>query len=71
MVASMAAPAARTTAVEDWIVCLGEERAVLDGAVSCPRSPGRMTSVEHCVDCHLLMGRHDERSTSSACVAGA
>ena len=63
----MNAPAVTTTEAEDWIVCLGEERVVRDGAVSCPRLAGRLASVQQCLDCHLLMLRRDERSAASSC----
>jgi hypothetical protein len=51
---------------EDWIVCLGETRSVIDGMIACPLR-GRSVPVGLCGDCHLLTWRHDEREARPSC----
>ncbi len=56
-----------TPVEEDWVVCLGETREVLDDRVRCPRSGGGLVPVEECATCRFLAWRHDERDARSPC----
>lgn len=56
---------------DDWIVCLGETRSVLDRCVACPLRAGRPVPVATCADCHVLTWMHDEREWAPACTTGA
>lgn len=64
---TMTAP---TPTEEDWVVCLGETRAVTDGVVACPMRGGEPVAVETCAECHLLSWHHDERSFGASCSVG-
>lgn len=52
---------------DDWVVCLGETRTVIGGAVPCPLRDERPVSVVQCAACHLLAWRHDERGLRPPC----
>jgi hypothetical protein len=52
---------------EDWVVCMGETREVLNGRVMCPRSGGGRVPVEECSSCRFLAWRHDERDARFPC----
>lgn len=68
MTATLAAPSAAPSAAPgEWIVCLGEQRAVVRGRVSCPALDGRGIRVEACADCRMLTWRTDERQRSARC----
>lgn len=64
MTAGLAAPVA---APDEWVVCLGQQRAVVDGRVACPLLAGRRIDVESCADCRMLTWRTDERDRSVPC----
>jgi hypothetical protein len=55
---------------QDWIVCCGETREVVDGRVSCPRAGGDPVAVEDCAACRFLTWRHDERDARPPCTIG-
>ena len=56
---------------DDWVVCLGETRLVVDGFVACPLRGGGTVLMEICADCHLLAWHHDEREIAGAsCAVG-
>jgi hypothetical protein len=52
---------------DDWIVCLGETRAISVGTVACPRAGGRLMRVETCDDCHFLEWHSGERDAEPPC----
>ena len=45
----------------DWIVCLGENRAVDAGIVLCPLTIEPRTPVAVCRDCRFLIWQREER----------
>jgi hypothetical protein len=51
----------------DWIVCLGSERSIRSGTVSCPRQHGRRVAIGACHDCRLLEYVRDERDRPDPC----
>lgn len=55
---------------DDWIVCLGETRSVLDRCVACPLRVGRPVPVATCADCHLLTWMCGEREVAPPCTTG-
>jgi hypothetical protein len=49
------------TPAPKWIVCLGAERAVVDGIVACPRSRSRAVAGGACLECRFLSWRDGDR----------
>jgi hypothetical protein len=58
------------TPAPEWIVCLGAERAVVDGIVACPRSRPRAVAVTDCLDCRFLSWRDSDRNQPDPCSTG-
>jgi hypothetical protein len=54
-------------AEEDWIVCLGETRAVRSGRVACPLRGNQRTTRGACSACRHIEWQRDERRTGAGC----
>jgi len=55
----------------DWIVCLGAERSITDGQVTCPGLPitdrPRAVPVTDCLTCRHLMAAWVDRVAAEMC----
>lgn len=58
-----------TTTATEWLVCLGTNRDVADGAVDCPAS-GSRAPVADCLECRHLGNLSDDRGASRWCATG-